>query len=179
MTERAQFEINHPQPTTAEGLAHAAILSDAIGRIEDFQCLIFSQICGMNAAYEFGALYANSIQQVTRQTFRQATQLALRVPAKTSQPFFTAPQYVVYELDGKPFVLRVEQVLEWQAYRTALLKSNSPPQATVESFSIRKSILSVASQQLENLGHQFLNLASTLDSFSQLKVAGRDEPSMR
>jgi len=45
--------------------------------------------------------------------------------------------------------------------------------------SIRQTVLSVASQQLTSIGNQLLNAASTLESFSGTKVAGRNEQDVR
>lgn len=182
VTNAAQIDV-HPRPSqqaaqpTAEALAHGEILSGALGRLSDFQCRLCSEFCGFDSAYELGALSAKAYQGLAHHAATHANELAAAMTPARRQPFYTEPIYVVYELDGKLFLISAEQAQEWRTLRATL-----PPPTVKEvkvAQSIRQTVLSVASQQLTSIGNQLLNVASTLESFSGTKVAGRNEQDVR
>lgn len=182
VTEVAQLQV-HPAPAltpakpTAEFLAHGEILSDALGRLNDWQCKLYSEFCGFDSAYELGVFSANAQKRITHHAASHAIELAAAWTPTSRQPFYSEPIYVVYELDGKLFLIAAEQAQQWAALRPAL-----PPTAAKEvqvAQSLRQTVLSLASQQLASIGNQLLNVASTLESFSGNKVAGGKQQNVR
>ncbi len=182
VSHAAQMEL-HPAPVhqaakpTAESLAHGEILRAALSRFNDLQCLLYSEFCGFDSAYELGVLSAKAQHGLRQQAASHAIELAIALGPAQCQPFYTEPIYVAYELDGKLLLIPAEQAREWTALRAALHPTAA--NGVMVAQSIRQKVLSLASQQLTGIGNRLLDAASTLESFSGTKVARTNEQDVR
>lgn len=186
--------------STAVNVKHAMALTQALKSIEDFQCEACAELCSFDHTHRLGQRLASNWLDAGAALGNLLAKLAPGTLPAERQPHFTEPQFVVYDVAGKYFVLPVEQALAWQRVQRGSREYASGNQwsmsahrvidtatdaATATAADNRASadtqteMLKFASRQLANIGQQCLQLSNLINSYSDERVAARAAQDVR
>lgn len=183
VTNAAELNVDPALLSTAATLEHGHQLGQALCQLSDLQCSLYSELSSFDSAYELGAYSARQYQSLSDAAARQVLNFAQGLPVQPRTPYYSSPVFVVYEMDGKSFVVPAEQAQQWQAFRAARqpesVVSTRSDELEPRTCPLRKSVLNMASQQLTYFGNKLLNVAASIESYSDVQIAGSDKREVR
>lgn len=164
--------------------------------IEEQQCMLSSELCGFDTAYQVGSWMADQSLEATCLIVDNTITMGHYLELPASEPALSEPGltenglevYVIY-VDSEGNSLAVPSSLA-RAWNRPEAESTTPAPATVDETTsevadwvvldqIGTQVVSVIAKQLDALGMRLMQASDTLSSWADTQIASREESSVR